>query len=160
MSKINSLDEVYKKINALQKVILLSKKKTDIVKAFKDITCIITGKCVCESCPEWDKETFVVYEFGRCLVPSRFLQLVKEVHLKSKRWDYIKPLYRDLYSNMYEDLLPDTDVFSNGDAENQKCGFKLSSDLLEAASKELEKVQKINTSNLKKMRKIQLNLGL
>ena len=101
-----------------------------------------------------------MYEFGRCLVPSRFLQLVKEVHLKSKRWDYIKPLYRDLYSNMYEDLLPDTDVFSNGDVENQKCGFVLSSDLLEAASKELEKVQKINATNLKKMRKIQLNLGL
>ena len=64
MNKIKSLDKVYKEVDRLQKVILFSKKKNEITNAFKDLTCIISGKCVCESCPEWDKDTFVVYEFG------------------------------------------------------------------------------------------------
>ena len=151
ISTIKSLNEVHQEVNRLEKVILLSKKKTEITKAFKDLICIVTGNCICDSCPEWDKDTYIVYEFGRCLVPSRFLQLVKELHLKSNRWEYIQPLYREFYAILYADLNPETGILSNGDMEDQKCTFQMSKELVEAAGKELEKVQKLNMKNIRKI---------
>ncbi len=153
-AKLNSVDKVHKEVSKLQKAILLSKKKSEITIGFKGLICIITGKCVCDLCKEWDRDTYLVYEFGRCLVPTRFMQLVKELHFKSKRWEYVRPMYRELYSILYEDLNPDTEVMSNGDMENQKCRYELPKGLMEAASKQLEKVQQMHATITKKNQKM------
>ena len=57
-------------------------------------------------CPEWGKHDFLVMETGRCLVPSRFLQLIIERHLNTKRWAYIQPLYNELFKELNSDILP------------------------------------------------------
>ena len=64
-----------------------------------------------------------MYEFGRCLVPTRIMQLIKERHHGSDRWTYVQPLYAQLYAALYEDLDPTKGVFSNGALEDQACDY-------------------------------------
>lgn len=129
--KLDSVKDVLMKVETLSKTILSTTKKTEIVKAFEGLKCLATGECICDTCPSWDKNTFIVFEFGRCLVPSRFLQLVKEKHAKTKRWVYIKPLYKELFDIVYQDLHPDENVIhSSGNVEDQICKYKLSLDLI------------------------------
>ena len=59
-----------------------------------------------------------VYEMGRFLVTSRDMQKIKEIHAKTARWTYMKPLYAMLYNDLYVDLSPDEDVLSNGELED------------------------------------------
>jgi hypothetical protein len=105
--------------------------------------------------PNGDDGMPIVYEFGRCIVPSRFLQMVKELHQKSKRWEYMQPLYRELFGIMYEDLSPDTAIFSNGSMENIKCGFVMSPKTLQKADKEMEKLQKVHEALRKELLEFQ-----
>ena len=145
MKRFSSVADVSKESKRLQDIILFSKTKREITKAFEGLKCLITGRCICDLCPEWDKDTYIVYEFGRCIIPSRFLQLIKEVHVKSKRWSYIQPLYRELYQILYEDLISDTNM-SNGELENIKCGHStsISQSTLNKINQEFEKLKKMN----------------
>lgn len=122
MKKQESIDGLVKEIKHLSKILLTSHNKDKLTKAFSRIKCLVTGNCICDMCPTWDKNIYVVYEFGRCLVPSRLFQLIKETHYKTKRWEYILPLYRDLYDTIYEDINPDTGIIhSSGNMEDQPC---------------------------------------
>lgn len=110
---------------ALSSTILLSRRRPEITQAFASLRCLITGECICDACDTWD--TRIVYEFGRCLVPSRFLQLVKEAHITTPRWAYVQPLYADLFAALYEDLAPEGGVLhSGGTLEDQACAYTLS----------------------------------
>lgn len=62
-----------------------------------------------------------VYEYARCHITTQMLQKIKEVHYPTKRWVYVKPLYRTLFQTVFDDLLPDTSIYSNGDMENVVC---------------------------------------
>ena len=138
--KFKSLKALHERASRLQQTILFSTRRSEITAAFRELACIVTGKCICDLCPEWDKDVHIVYEFGRCIVPSRFLQMVKELHLRSKRWEYIRPLYKDLHDLVYADISPDTaEVFSNGDMENQACTFRMPKATLDRASAELRR---------------------
>ena len=96
--------------------------------------CILRGQCVCDMCDTWDNNVSVVFELGRCLVPPRFLQLVKQRFMRTKRWSYVQPLYKELYATPYGDIHPDTAlVHSSGTFEDQKCPYTLSPRLKQQA---------------------------
>lgn len=157
VKKVKSLKALHEHASRLQETILFSKRRSEIEAAFRALACVVTGKCICEACPEWDSDVSVVYELGRCIVPSRFMQLVKELHLQSRRWEYIRPFYRDLHGLLYEDISPDTEVMSNGDMENQACTYRMPKATLDRASAELRRLQDIKVANMRK--KMQRGLG-
>ena len=129
--KFKSVEEVIKKTEQLSNIILLSNDKDKIIKAFETLKCIITGKCICDLCETWNKNIFVVFEFGRCLCPTRFLQLIKAKYIKTDKWIYIQPLYKDLYDTLYEDINPSTDDIASLEEENKSiCKYRLSSGLV------------------------------
>jgi hypothetical protein len=129
--KLASIDAMTKEVENLSQIILTSTKKKEITNAFDALKCIITGQCICDLCETWNKDINIVFEFGRCLVPPRFMQLVKERFYKTIRWNYVKPLYSDLYSTLYDDLDPEKDVIhSSGNIEDQVCMYKLSPQLV------------------------------
>lgn len=133
-STVKSVKELLNEVNKLSRTILLSSNKTDITKAFKRLMCLLTGQCVCDICKTWDTNVFLLFEFGRCLVPPRFMQLVKERHYNTKRWNYVLPLYMELFNTIYEDISPDTEVIhSSGDMEDQACMYSLSDKLKKQA---------------------------
>jgi hypothetical protein len=107
-NKIKTLKDLEERANHLIKVIVQSGNKREITKTFLEIECLITGSCICDLCPEWDKDTYILYEFGRCIVPTKILQLVKERHYNTKRWVYVQPLYTSLYEKLFDDILPTT----------------------------------------------------
>ena len=140
MAKIDKVKDLVKQVESLSKTILLSTNKRDITRAFDKLKCIITGSCICNTCDTWDKDVYIVYELGRCLVPTRFFQLVKERHYKSPRWAYIQELYRDLYMTVNDDILPETGVFhSSGTTEDQKCMYSISDNLKKRAIQLIKK---------------------
>lgn len=149
--KIESKEELYSTIKALYSTILLSSNKKDILMAMDKLHCIMIGNCICSFCKE-TKSLDIVYEFSRCLVPSRLMQLIKERHCGTSRWVYVQPVYAKLYKSLYEDLDPNESVvFSNGKLENIVCRFKLSTSLV---NKTLEKIahEKIKQSARKSPR--------
>ena len=75
-------------------------------------------------------DTDFTFEYVRCLLPSRFFQLVKELHVDTRRWSYIQPLYRQLLAKVYEDLHPDVPVVSSGELENLRCASGVASAVL------------------------------
>jgi hypothetical protein len=114
-----TMAEVGAEVDASMRTILLSSDRRQITHAFERLTCIVKGDCVCDDCPEWDKDVYWVYEISRRLVPSRAMQLIKERHVPSARWSgYVKALYRELFMALYDDLWPDTAVYSNGQMED------------------------------------------
>ena len=126
MSKVETVKELISEVEHLSNIILLSSRKVEIIKSFKRLMCLLRGECICDICKSWDKNVFIVFELGRCLVPSRFLQLVKERHATTKRWSYIQPLYKELYDTMNEDISPNEPIIhSSGDVEDQTCIYKL-----------------------------------
>jgi hypothetical protein len=129
--QLKSINQVIKTIEKLSKNILFSTDKTKITNSFNIIGCIIKGNCICDLCDTWDKNTFVVFEFGRCLIPSHFLQLVKATHFRTERWLWIKPLYDELYKTLFEDILPDTtDIASIEQESLTMCKYKLSAETI------------------------------
>lgn len=98
--QLKTYKDTVSKVEQLSKVLLASTKKKELLSAFEDAKCIITGRCICDMCASWEKDTYVVYEFGRCLFPSRFFQLLKERHFKTRRWEYVGPAYKDLYDTI------------------------------------------------------------
>jgi hypothetical protein len=148
MHKFKTVEQVIKKAEQLSNIILFSNDKDKIIKAFAIIKCIITGSCICDICKTWDKNIFVVYEFGRCLFPTRFLQLIKAKYIKTDKWSYIQPLYKDLYDTLYEDIKPDTYDMASLVGENESiCKYKLSNSLV---TKTIKFIKKKNIMNLKK----------
>lgn len=90
------------------RTILLSSNRRDITRAFRGLECLVRGKCICDMCPGWPDDVGILYEFERCLVPTRFLQLIKARHIHTKRWEYVQPLYASLFQTVMQDVLPDT----------------------------------------------------
>lgn len=131
--KSKSLAELFKRVEKLTNILLLTTSKKELVSAFAELECIVKGNCICDSCPEWDQDTYIVYEFARCLVPSRVFQLIKEKHASSPRWKWMKKRYTSLYNTVYEDLSPKTGNMSNGDMEDQTCQYKLNKDTIKHA---------------------------
>lgn len=127
MSKAKSVKEVLSEVEQMSQTVLLSTRKIEITKAFKRLICLTSGQCVCDICDTWDKDLFIVFELGRCLVPPRFMQLCKERHYGTKRWAYIEPFYKALYKSLYADIDPDNEIIhSSGTYEDQKCIYQLS----------------------------------
>lgn len=124
--KVKSIPELEELVNSLHKIIIHSGNKRDIIKAFKKLECLSTGSCICSFCPEWDKNTDILFEFSRCIIPSRIFQLLKARHYNTKRWVYIKPLYTSLYEKVFDDILPNTtNIASIGAEQNSVCNIKI-----------------------------------
>lgn len=141
MTKIKNPVELQKRVEELQRVIVFSRRKSEIVEAFKQLICIASSECVDLNLREKDSWAGIdfVYEYVRCFFPTRFFQLAKEIHHGS-RWSYVRPLYRELFHLVYEDISADTNKTSNGTLESQKCTSKLRNEFLIEADRELGKV--------------------
>lgn len=131
--KSKSLAELFQKVEKLTNILLLSTSRKELQLAFEELKCIVQGDCICDTCPEWDPDTFIVYEFARCLIPSRVFQLIKERHASTSRWKWMKKYYTSLYTTVYEDLSPHTGNMSNGDMEDQSCKYKLNKNTIKQA---------------------------
>jgi hypothetical protein len=137
--KIETPKDMAAEVDALQHTVLFSQRKEEIVRAFARLKCIVSGRCVQLSNKAFDGTDFT-FEYVRCLLPSRFFQLVKELHMDTRRWRYVQPLYRELLAKVYEDLNPDVPVVSSGELENRRCASREGgvSSVLGRATKELE----------------------
>ena len=102
------------RVDLLLKRIITSTQKKELVDALKEVYCIVFGSCVDI------KGLDIVYEWSRCMLPSRAMQQIKEAHCESPRWAYVKPLYAALYEDLYKDLDPETGKLSNGALEDVK----------------------------------------
>jgi hypothetical protein len=151
MDNINNQKEMLVEVARHQKTILFSRRKDEISSAFKRLECIATGKCISSTAKDID----LVFEYVRCIIPSRFFQLIKELHASTNRWQYIQPLYRQLYAIIYEDLNPDKEVISNGPDENVVCATKLPKGVLKKADKKLDVIEKEEREQAMKLRKLQ-----
>lgn len=149
--RFKSIEEVIKKTESLSNIILFSNDKDKIIKAFETLKCIITGRCICDLCKTWDKNIFIIFEFGRCLCPTRFFQLIKAKYIKTDKWIYIQPLYKDLYDTVYEDINPITEDLASLEEENKAtCKYKLSNDLV---NKTMNFIKTQKTKKTKKLKK-------
>jgi hypothetical protein len=141
-TKSKSITELFQRTEKLTNTILTATNKTILLATFKELECIATGECICDTCPEWGNDIFLVYEFVRCLIPSRVFQLIKEVHIRTPRWKWMKKAYTSLYNTVYDDLNPKTGNLSNGSMEDQPCTYQLNKDTVKKAyvlmSKEFE----------------------
>jgi hypothetical protein len=148
MDRVKSVKELQERINHLLRVVLVSGNKRDITAAFKALECLITGSCICDLCPEWDKDVEILYEFSRCLVPPRILQLIKSRHSRSKRWEYIQPLYASLYEKLFDDILPSTPHMADVKYEQKvKCKIHLSKEVIDDA---FDKIKQEGEQRLKR----------
>jgi len=100
------------RVDFLVKTIVVSTKKKELVDSLKELYCIVFGSCVDL------KGVNIVYEWSRCMLPSRSLQKIKEAHCESARWVYVKPLYAALFEDMFADLNPETGRLGNGALED------------------------------------------
>ncbi len=124
-TKISNEADLYDETLRCIRLVLLSSTKKEIVKAFTRLECILSAKCICSFCDGTNNIDFV-YEFFRCLISTRTMQLIKERHLPTSRWEYIGPIYSRMYNILYDDLNPsNTKVFSNGEMEDIVCKFKM-----------------------------------
>jgi hypothetical protein len=126
MMQIDSEAKVYAEVKRCTRAVLLSSTKKEIVSAMTTLECVVRADCICSFC-DGTRDMNFVFEFGRCLVPTRTMQLIKERHLETPRWAYVGPVYTRLFATLYEDLNPANDkrVFSNGEMEDIVCRFKL-----------------------------------
>ena len=53
------------------------------------------------------------------------MQAIKHRHFRSRRWEYVGPLYRDLFELLYEDIRPDTDTTDDIMESVASCKFRL-----------------------------------
>ena len=106
--KVKTKKELEERIRACIDVLLTSGNKRLLTSSFRDLECLLTGQCICDLCPEWDVDHGPLYEYSRCLLPTRILQLVKAHHYNTKRWSYILPLYSSLFEKLFDDILPTT----------------------------------------------------
>lgn len=91
---------------------------------------------------------YLVFEFARCLVPSRFLQLVKQRFYGTNRWSYVKPLYTDLYETLYEDLSPEKGLVHENTMEDQQCMYQLSPDIIKKSLEVIKKEAKLKMTHV------------
>ena len=64
------------------------------------------------------------------------MQLMKQNHLNSQRWAYVKPLYTQLFNTLYTDIMPDTEIL-HGFSDGTKCGLNTTT-LVNNTTKTLE----------------------
>lgn len=131
LNRFGSPKEVYNAVTTHLKTILTSRNKQAITRAFKVVTCIVSGECLDDMNKKWtDKEAYPAFEWSRCLVSTRTMQLIKENHCQTPRWSYVKELYTTLYSKLYADISPDSEVIhSSGTIEDLPCKYSLSDDV-------------------------------
>lgn len=134
-TKHSSYNAVSNAVSEATRIILDTTDKRAIVEAFKDLQCIVTGTCICDTCDTWDQYA-VSYEFARCLVPTRFMQLAKERHHGTHRWTFVGPLYKELFSTLYADIDPESGILHSGgdDIENDHPCSKSQQPLAKRAS--------------------------
>ena len=118
---VDTVQAAYAEAAKATETLLLSTHVPSITRAFSKLLCLVQGSCLKDLGPDWDSDVSIVYEFGRCLVPSRVLQLIKERHMGTSRWERIAPEYARLYNVLYEDLLPASGDLSNRSLEDQPC---------------------------------------
>lgn len=140
VSKFQTPSEVYDAVTKALKRVLLSRNKNEISAGFKTLLCIVKTDCLNDLNPKWtDKSAYPAFEWSRCLVSTRTMQLIKESHFNSPRWSYVKTMYGELFNALYVDILPDTDVIhSAGSVEDLPCKYHISRDLKEDVMKTLE----------------------
>lgn len=148
-TKSKSVSELFQRVEKLTNTILTSTQKPVLLTTFKELECIALGECICDTCSEWDMDISVVYEFARCLIPSRVFQLIKEVHVNTPRWKWMRKAYTSLYNTVYGDLNPKTPNMSNGDMEDQPCTYKLNKELIKQAYALIDSERKKKLSALK-----------
>ena len=154
--KIETPKDMAAEVDALQQTVLFSRRKEEIVRAFDRLKCIVNGRCVQLSNKAFDDTDFT-FEYVRCMLPSRFFQLVKELHIDTRRWAYIQPLYRELLAKVYEDLNPDVPVVSSGEIENKRCVSRESA-VLGRATKELEAMRVRGQAKARRLRLMRYKL--
>lgn len=59
-----------------------------------------------------------VYEDRRYLMTTRDMQKIKEAHRNKSSWSIVKPIYKQIFNELYVDIDPETDLRSKGDLEN------------------------------------------
>jgi hypothetical protein len=120
--KVKTRKDLEESISKHIDVLLTSGNKRYITASFRELECLITGQCICDLCPEWDVDHGPLYEFSRCLIPTRILQLVKARHYNTKRWSYVLPLYSSLFEKLFDDILPTTGNMASLESEKSvKC---------------------------------------
>lgn len=101
---------------------MLGTRKAGVVNAFKRALCLARGPCVDDMGKQWPDDVFVTFELARCQLNGRVFQLLKEKHFSTKRWGaYVRDLYTELFNAVFEDILPGTDLISNGKDEFAPC---------------------------------------
>lgn len=138
------------------KVILTSTSQVKIQNAMKELICIVSGSCICDLCPEWNKDLYVLFELGRCLVTTHTMQLIKTKHIKTARWIYVKPLYTELYNTLFGDIAPNDDDYASITFERElvsskMCRFKLTNAVMEKTMTQIQDEQSVRGKMLKKL---------
>jgi len=137
MHKYKTVSEAKAKVQELLEIVLTTTRKAGLTRALIELVCIVKGTCLCDTCPEWDKDAYILYEFSRCLVTTHSFQLMKEKHFNTKRWAYVMPLYAELYNAVFEDIMPHTGALASIDEEHihghDICTFKLSAKTMDTA---------------------------
>ncbi len=141
MIRIKNPADLRIEVESHQKTIIFSRRKTELVSAFRNLICIANAECVDLDLDNkaWSNVDFV-FEYVRCFFPTRFFQIAKEIHYGTKQWVYLQPLYRELFHVVFADISADTGIMSNGTMESVKCSPRMQMEFLERADRELEKV--------------------
>lgn len=122
--KVLTIQDLYGLTTRVLKVILESDRKRDIITAFKDLADVICGQAL-DSFSEGLVDYDTSYESARCLVSTRTMQAIKHRHFRSRRWEYVAPLYRHVFDLLYEDIRPDTDTTDDIEESVASCNFRL-----------------------------------
>ena len=111
--KAEDMAETTARVAAALRVALLGSRTRDVARALRKLVCFVRAACVCDTCPSWPEDVPVGYEWARWLVPTRAMQLLKERHAPSPRWAHLRQPYSELHTALYEDISPDTPLFSS-----------------------------------------------
>lgn len=157
LHKYKTVNEAKSKVQELMEIILTTTRKAGLTRALSELVCIVKGNCLCDTCPEWDNDAYVLYEFSRCLVTTHSFQLMKEKHCKTKRWAFVMPLYAELYNAVFEDIMPHTGAIASIDEEHihghAKCTFKLSAQTMDTALAQIKEQRTRRVSEQLKARR-------
>lgn len=152
--ELKSVKSTIEKVEEHSRIILTSTKKNEITTALQNLICISKTDCLDDFHPDWTKgidadDVPPSFNLSRCFIPPRFMQLMKQRFYGTKRWEYVKPYYTELYNALYEDIQPETGfVHSSGNTEDVKCMYTLSPKLV---SESIDIYKQLIAERMKKM---------
>ena len=125
IKNINTLLSLKKYVNKLMKLILSETDIDKIVGYIFIMVLILIGVIPCEdaiqkSLGDVGKDFYTVYEFGRCIFPTKFILNLKYNLGRHPNWKDLKPIYTILYNYLYEDLTPEYNVLDISYQEEMK----------------------------------------